>query len=359
MPSRGGFRCASSRIEAKLVKEPVDIILLLDNSGSMADELQAVEERINVSFSQILESRSVDYRVILISRHRRRPRSADPESSTSVCVEAPLSSQADCVRAPTPALSQRFFHYSTKVESNDSFDVLLDTYAPPWEDPKREDKYGFAPQGWSQWLRVGSKKVFLEVTDDDEDMPVSRFLEQLSALSPEHFGSDPRKPNFVFHSIVGLAEQSKPDAPYQPSEALQQAHCTGNGGAVTSAGVAYQELSRMTGGLRFPICQFGAYNVVFETIANDLVLTRRTACEIPIPQSRGPLELDNIAISYESGAGAPSVFGQAASYGACQDNAFYVNGQNLVLCPLACDRLREDPAASIDVLFTCESQLIR
>src|SRR5437773_494581 len=38
-----GDTCATTSAGAMLVKQPVDIILVLDNSGSMADELSAVE----------------------------------------------------------------------------------------------------------------------------------------------------------------------------------------------------------------------------------------------------------------------------------------------------------------------------
>jgi len=84
-----GGECARAEAMAELVTEPVDIILLLDNSGSMDDELDAVERNINVNFAQILTDSMVDYRVILISRHRKAARDANAEASTSICVEAP------------------------------------------------------------------------------------------------------------------------------------------------------------------------------------------------------------------------------------------------------------------------------
>src|SRR5690606_32382174 len=46
--------CVIARGEEETVRQPVDIILLLDNSGSMDDELEAVEANINVNFASIL-----------------------------------------------------------------------------------------------------------------------------------------------------------------------------------------------------------------------------------------------------------------------------------------------------------------
>lgn len=360
--------CVIQQDTAELVEQPVDIILVLDNSGSMDDELQAVEENINVNFASILIDSQVDYRVILISRHREEPREASESASTSICVTTPLSSLAAC---PTedgpvssvedgPVFSERFFQYSTKVESDDSFDVALGTYSSPADDDLG-DAYDNAPSGWSEWLRPGAKKVFLELTDDDEDMSATEFVSALVNLAPEHFGKDAQSPSFVFHSIVGLAEKDPSTAAYLAEEPLQEGKCTGNDGDVTSAGVTYQELSRLTGGLRFPLCQFDAYDVVFRRIAEDVVQTSTLACDFAIPAPPPGLELDlnNVAIEYTPATGAPPIqFGQAPTSDTCQADAFYIADSRINLCPEACSAVRRDPAANVAVLFTCESQLI-
>jgi hypothetical protein len=360
--------CVINEAQATLVEQPVDIILVLDNSGSMDDELQAVEENINVNFASILIDSQVDYRVILISRHRKDARDANEEASTSICVSSPLSSLSTCPpesgeESDTddgPIFSERFFQYSTKVESDDSLDVALDTYLPPFAEEDLEENYDNAPFGWSEWLRPGAKKVFLELTDDNEDMSATAFVSELVNMSPAHFGSDAQNPSFVFHSIVGLAEKDPPTAAYLASEPLQESRC-GNEGDVTSAGVTYQELSRMTGGLRFPLCQFDAYDVVFRRIAEDVVQTSTLACDFPIPPAPTGLELDldNVAIQYTPGTGAtPIHFGQAPAATGCQADAFYIANDRLNLCPEACSTIRSDPTANVAVLFTCESQLI-
>jgi hypothetical protein len=354
--------CVKSTAQATLIQLPVDIILLLDNSGSMSDELGAVEANINGNFAEILASSGVDYRMILISRHRQEPRDESEEASTSICVASPLSGLDDCSNADAPAFSERFFQYSTKLESDDSFDVLLDTYAPPFDSSDREEKFDRAPLGWSTWLRPGTKKVFLEMTDDDEDMPVADFVQTLLGAAPEPFGADPEHPSFVFHSIVGVAEKQDPTQPYLSSEPINDATCTGNDNEVQNAGQSYQELSRMTGGLRFPLCQFGAYDVVFRTIAEDVVQRRGIECDFeipPTPPGRGDIDLETVALEYGSSAGGAVIqFGQAPTPATCQANAFYIDSQRVHLCPEACSAISNDPTASVSVLFTCESQLI-
>ena len=131
---------------------------------------------------------------------------------------------------------------------------------------------------------------------------------------------------------------------------------------VENAGEAYQDLSIRTGGLRFPLCQFDGFDVVFRTIAEDVIVKSSIACDFAIPEApegAGDINLDNVAVNYTLGDGSDEVtFLQAPSSGDCQMDAFYIDGDRIVLCPEACDTVQNDPLSSIDVLFTCESQII-
>lgn len=348
-----GDTCAATSAQATLIKQPVDIVLVLDNSGSMQDELDAVEKNINVKFASILQESGVDYRVILISRHRRGPRTESGEASTSVCVSAPLSGLAACP-ADAPVNSERFYQYSIKIESTDSFDRILSTYNQP-------DKFKLTMVGWSEWLRPGAKKVFLEMTDDNAVMAIDTFVQKLSALSPANFGTDVAHPTFVFHSIVGLQQKAPVTTPYLATEPVQMATCTGGNNTVANVGVGYQELSRRTGGLRFPLCAFESYDAVFSTIANDVVTKSQLACDfdIPTPSNGQELDLSKVAVAFsQDGASAPVQFGQAKTSAECQAGAFYIESNHIYLCPETCTQVKAGNGAKVDVLFTCQSQII-
>jgi len=351
-----GDTCGVTSAMGHLVKEPVDIIVILDNSGSMEEEMGAAEENINVNFAQILDTNSVDYRVILLSRHRDGPRGSE-EENTSICVSQPLSGLATCP-GPDPVFSDRFFQYSDKVESHDSFDNIL-----LWYDLVDDDDDSLAPNGWGPWLRAGAKKVFVEMTDDNEDtMTAAAFTEALTAKSPENFGT-PDEPNFTFHSIVGVDEKANPTEAYLPTEPVQMAVCNGNGAVIENPGVTYQDLSIATGGLRFPLCQFPGYDAVFRRIAEDVVVTSSIDCSFPIPAPPAGTELDlgKVAVSYKPGDGTdPVEFGQVLDPADCQENAFHISEDmtTIELCDEACSALQEDPFAMVDVLFKCESTII-
>ncbi len=343
----GMATCAATSATAKLTSEPVDIILVVDNSGSMDEELIAVENNINDNFATILTNSGIDYRVIVISRHR-------DDTNTSICVTTPLSTAATCP-TPTPMFSDHFFQYSIKVESDDSFDRILETYRLP------DEKYELTLLGWSEWLRPGAKKVFLEITDDNEDMLVDTFLDGLTAMAPEHFGADKDHLTFTWHSITGLKEKSTPTDPYLPEEPIQTGLCTSPTNEVVLSGDAYQDLSIRTGGLRFPLCQFAAYDVVFQQIANDVVVKADIACDfdVPPPPEGQELDLGKVAVSKKMTDGTPlPAYGQAATSAECQPDAFYIENNHIYLCPDTCNALKADPAGGVDVLFTCESTII-
>jgi hypothetical protein len=343
--------CVTAQSTAVVERLPVDIIIAIDNSGSMQEEIDAVAENINVNFAKILETSGIDYRVILMSRHERQGR------QTSICVTAPLSANATCPPMPDqPAFSERFFQYSLKVDSSNSLELLIATF-----DGSQQDEFDLAPQGWGAWLRPNATKVFLEITDDESDMPAAEFVAGITAKSPQ-FGT-PEAPKFVFHSITGIGEKPLAAEAWLPIDPIHTSVCTGNQGDVENTGTVYQELSRATGGLRFPLCQFTSFDVVFNAIAQDVASKAALACEfaIPPPPAGRELDLAKVAVSYDPGDGsAAQTFGQAKALAECVPNAFYADAAagKILLCPETCSAAQAGKNPKVDVLFTCEETFV-
>jgi hypothetical protein len=351
--SGGMDGCATQQAGAAIERQPVDIIVVIDNSGSMQEEIDAVESNINVNFANILQASGVDYRFILISRHERSGR------QTSICVTAPLSGNTVCPPTPDqPAFTESFYQYSLKVDSLNSLVLIIDTF-----DATENDEFALAPMGWSAWLRPTAAKVFLEITDDNStEMSAAEFETQLFAKSTA-FGSATTR-NYRFHSIIGIGEKPVATDPWLPSEDVQTSLCTGNANPVENAGPVYQELSRLTGGLRFPLCQYTAFDTVFQTIANDVTSHATIACQfdIPAPPADRELDLSKVAVSYEAGDGTPATtFGQAMSQAECVKDAFYIDTalNKIVLCDETCTAAQQGANPKIDVLFTCEETFVK
>jgi hypothetical protein len=359
--------CAAQSAEATLVKKPVDIIFVIDNSGSMGDDIIAVQNNINDNFASIIGASGVDYRVIMISTHGE---AIGPES---ICVKAPLS-MTDCNPVPpAPMLNPPiFYHYSIEIGSHDAFCRVLGTY-----DGTTPDTFGLAPNGWKDWVRADAVKYFVMITDDgatclsggtnyddndninDGTTTAAKFDAALLALDPLQFG-DANKRNYVWHSIIGLAEKATPTEAYQPAEPITAQKCLVNGAAQPGPGTAYQALSITTGGLRFPICQNQAFDVVFQELAKGVIEGAQVACEFPVPAPPAGQTLDLATVQVEytpGGMGTPVLYKQASSVAMCAPDMFYIENNLIKLCPDACAVVQADAAAKMVIVYGCESKV--
>lgn len=248
---------------------PVDVVFIVDNSGSMPEETEAFELALP-SFVARLDEDGVDHRVILLSRHRRDDRSASEEASTSVCIAAPISGLAACP-SQRPALGERFFQYSVKIDDGDSLSRALQTFSAP-------DSFELTASGWSGWLRPGAFTVFIELTDSDSALGASAFVAGLQAAAPERFGADPARPDFVFHAVTGVVEKALSADIYFADEPIETAVCSGTGSNPDNAGVVYQELSRLTGGVRSSICPAAPFTLRLTALALAVSLRSEREC---------------------------------------------------------------------------------
>jgi hypothetical protein len=352
--------CGLQSYEAEVVIRPVDVILIIDNSGSMTAEIKGVQDNINKNFAQIIEQSGLDYRVILLSQHGKY----DPDEH--VCIEAPLSGipQGGCVKPPAKPVFNpgKFYHYSYFVGSTSGWCKAHDSF-----DGGLKDEFGLGVGGWKQWLREDSIKHFVMMSDDgvvcgpyDDANKIAEgtaaakaFDASLLALAPEHFGATPETRRYAFHSIVAMDYNNPKTAPYEPQDPIIKVLCpTG-----VAPGTGHQALSILTKGLRFPLCDTTSYDVVFQAIADSVIEGAQIECSFPIPEPPPNKTLDSDGVSVEytpMGQGAPQVFVQVPNPAACVANGFYIAGNEVVLCPQACALLQTDKAAKIEVKFTCE-----
>lgn len=366
----GSEGCADEEAAATLVHRPVDVVFVIDNSGSMSGEIEEVELEISANFASIIEAAQppIDYRVIMVSEH-------GDFDEQRICIPQPLGGAPDddgdghCDSIPdVPMNGARFFHHDVGISSHDALCQLLVQLETP-------DQHGLNATGYQEWLRPEAFKVFVVITDDNVDtggdgcpdmvdddeveggeLVAATFDEALLGLDALQFGA-PDARNYTFHSIVALAPYDAADLalPHPPEAPIVTEVCTPD---AQSPGTGYQALSRLTDGLRYPTCGLD-YTPIFQRIAEGIIEGSAVACEfaIPDPPSGEQLDLGSVRVRYDPGEGDAVYFQLVDGPGACTDDGFYIDEEagTIVLCPGACQAVQGDEDAQIRVIFDCEN----
>jgi hypothetical protein len=332
LPSATTGECVAETLDPEVVSIPVDILLVVDTSFSMAPAIGAVQNSINVDFAQILEQSGIDYQVIVLG--------GLTDTQVPICISAPLSN-TDCNPPPAvPAINDHYKHYDAETGSGAFLSSILTWYATP-------DKHGLAPGGYQDFLRPEAAKVFLGMTDgtsaSGNPADGDAFDAGLLALQPPVFGT-PGDRQYKFHLIVEMPVNAPADAPWLPEDPI-----VGNAGSL-------ERVAILSGGWRFPLSQTQSFSVLFQEVAEDVIETTPIACEFPIPEApMGEIDPNTIEIDYYPANQPPPIpFHQVVDLAACEPDAFYIANDTVFLCPEACSLVQADAMAKLDVRYGCD-----
>lgn len=329
----------------------VDIVFVIDNSGSMGDEIEKVRRNINESFLSIIGASNLSWNLIMVTARQGVPNLL---GGYPLCVDSPPAG-ANCSDTPP-----RFHHVHCQVESTDSLTSLAFTF----EGVFPSFHIGLSPvcgqiltipmsydnKAWKNYLRFSATKVFVEVTDDESDVQAAVFdnwllNEAAPNPPPGMFGTaDDRK--YVFHSIVGMDRQNA------------SAACSSAENSAEAPGTIYQELSALTGGLTASICD-DEWSPIFNEIAEDIV--NHLSCEYPVPDAPDGQALDpnQVNVLYTPGGGTQETIGRDKTTG-CAEGAdgwqWNAAGDAILLCGPACDRVKRDPTGKVEIKFGCATE---
>ena len=329
--------CAAISERAQNERRPADIIIAVDNSGSMDEEIVFVREQLNAFSQQIIDA-GVDARIILISSPIQAPGAVmtgnwfddDDDQDNGICIAAPLGSGT----CPDDTNLPRYFHVPEEVASHDALDIFISTYPM-----------------WQAHLRPNATKTFLVVTDDDaedrdgdndegggntaasRDM-ASWFTEQVGALPGGQF------PSFIFSGIYCFSEC--PEA--------------------AAIGSVYETLVQQTSGVKGDLCEQN-FAPVFDALAEAVVNTSGLECSwaIPAAPSGETFDRDRVNVQYSVAGMAAQSLLQVADATACGDRSGWHyddagNPTRIVACSATCSELQQDSEAQVDVLFGCSTQ---
>lgn len=320
----GDAACAST--SAAAVKPPVDIIIAVDQSGSMSDDIARVKANIN-KLSDFLTATGLDYRVVMIAR-------VGTSGSTDVCVPPPLGGATTLCSDTTKPLRNsnppKFRTSNQSIGSTNALSITLSTYQSPT-----------AGIGWKDAVRPEAFKALIPITDDNSALAATSFDNQLLALDPAMFGTATAR-KYAAYPIMGASTF--------PSE-------TRCGSTMVNNGATYIQLVKMTGGKWFPLCSTD-FGPLFTDIAKSIAT--RVACEltIPDPPTGEKLDPNKVNVTYTPSGGTGETIkrddGAPCASGA---NGWQYNSDKtkILLCGDACKKVQADLGGRVDVAFGCGS----
>ncbi|MFO0664578.1 MAG: hypothetical protein U0174_11540 [Polyangiaceae bacterium] len=299
---------------AQPTKPKVDIIFVIDNSGSMTGEMVQIRTNVNAFASKIGQS-GLDYTVMFIVKKATSP----AQTGNVICVPAPLGG-ANCTDNPP-----LFHHLDKSVGSTNSLSILQSEYA--------------TGINWSSHLRADSTKVFVEVTDDNSSVSDTAFDAFLLSKAPM-FGTE-QKRNYIFHSIVGWTEGTL---------LTDTSMCN----TAAGNGMTYRKLSTLTGGIVDSVCKTD-YSGVLDNMAKGIV--DRLACTLGIPTS-AQADPTKMVVQVTPPNGSPKTLTQVTDISKCasiQDAWYYDDNaapKQIILCKSTCEASN---GSKVEALVGCKA----
>lgn len=303
-PGGGDEECASQVTPAENKKQPADIIVVVDNSGSMDFEAASVQDNLNAFSQQIVDS-GIDVHVVLVSSY--------PGDGNGICIDAPLGSGGCPAADGNPPL---FTHIDDRVGSNDGLERILADQAQ-----------------WAPVLRPDAALHFMIVSDDESDLDAADFDAQLKALSPDYA-------DYVFNGIV----------------------CTTDCDETASIGNVYIALGQLTGGIISDLC-LQDFQPVFDELATQVIAGAEIACEwdVPAPPPGEDFDPAKVNVSFDDGMGGGFDIGYVESPADCTnviDGWYYDNPAaptKIFACDQTCQKIQGVETATIEITLGCET----
>lgn len=316
--------CAATVAEVQ--KPQVDIVFVIDDSGSMTDEMNQIKTNVN-AFAQSIGRSGLDYHVIFLVAKASSP----SQTGNVLCVPPPLASANCADNLPI------FRHVNQSIGSHNSLKQILSTYDNA--DPAL---------AWRGNLRADAYKVFILVSDDQASLTAQDFDTQLLAKTPAGMFGRAAQRRYIFHSIVGYTTGT----PLITGPAC---------GTAVNNGSYYQTLSQLTGGIVESICQ-SDFSGILNLLAQGT--SQRLACELTLPTQAGA-DPTKVAVQVTPPGGSSTVATHVVDSSRCAANpgSWYYDDNThptkVLLCPDLCASVNAHQGTKIEALLGCTTEAPR
>jgi hypothetical protein len=296
-------QCGSVRAEAELQPTPVDIIIALDTSGSMAPNVCNVSKNLTTFAAAVGENSHVVsiYEMGLLGLVTQAVcGSSDPLAMTELAKD-----------------SARYLHSAITVDSFNALTQIAGNY-----------------EAYEKFLRANAATHIIVVSDDESDP----FFGGLTAADFKMQMDKKLGRPFFFHSIV--ADGKATDCLY------------------SRVGTQYLTLSEQTMGQKLSICAQD-WSALFAQLEEAIVSTASIPCdfEIPPPPRGEALDPNAVQVVFRPTGSAEEQFPRADTASSCGSAAAWhyddpEEPKRIALCPAACDAVKR--SGKVDIAFGCE-----
>jgi hypothetical protein len=311
----GFAECVGSDYVAETRSAPVDIIFVIDNSGSMDEEAAQVQMRLNGFVEAIGGAGIDDYHVIMLTQ------------LGFVSVPDPLGSDAS-----------RYRFVDTNVQSTDSFERLLEQL-PVFTD----------------FLRPTAVTHVVFVTDDESRMSAAAFQGSFESALGHPFRG---------HAIASPPDSIHTECPFPGFCLPPLPGCSGPGGAAADNGRQYWELASATGGTQLSICA-ADWAALFTELLMVVAVPTTIPCNFLIPEPPEGTSFDpNLAnVVFTPLGGEPMTIPRAASGDCTGAGVRWIYNDpdrptEILLCNPACDLVEASADGAVRIQLGCETLIL-
>jgi len=299
--------CAAVALNAEETIAPVDIIWVIDSSGSMNGEARIIQGNMN-SFAATISGSGLDYRVVVIS------------ARSYVNVPDPLGSD-----------TEHFLFVNHAVLSHAPLTDLLGKF-----------------NAYKEFLRPDAVTHIVGVTDDESSLGWGDFQDSME----EKLGHE-----FTFHAIAS-EEAYHEDCSFLFCDT--EPGCEGPNGEAADIGERYYRGAERTGGLIFSICTTD-WSELFRQLAETIAVAAPLPCSYEMPEAPAGMELSpaKVNVVYRRGGRAEETLRYTGGADSCGSGGWYYDDADapvtIHLCGETCGDLSTDLSGSISISLGCDT----
>ncbi len=272
---------------------PIDIIWVIDSSGSMLDDLERMRANVEIFWDAMLGSEA-DFRVVFIT-----PRLDAPQ--------------------PPPGLFRRYRAIDYNVGSWEPLVALTSNF-----------------DAYDDFIRPDARTHFIAVTDDDS---LAMEAEDFRRTMTELLGHD-----FTFHAVA--SERT------MPTLSNPLGVCFTESSAAARPGRRYYELADATDGLKLSICQED-WSILYDQLTEVIAIPIPIRCAYIVGDDRVEVDPETLRVRYTDPAGEETFLPRTEESEDCEGFFYLEDRRRVVLCDRTCDDINAD-RGRIDLEVGCD-----